>query len=67
MIHNREERKHYSKNPNPHHSLFLAVFFLEKVAHTQDETDRKIRHRPKETLRRDLILILENLLIAFCQ
>jgi hypothetical protein len=41
MIHNREERKQYSKNPNPRYSLFLAVFFLEKIAHTQDETDRK--------------------------
>jgi hypothetical protein len=67
MIHNKEERKHYSKNPNPRYSLFLAVFFMEKVAHTQDETDRKIRHRPKEALEIDLGLILRNLLIAFCE
>jgi hypothetical protein len=60
MIHNREERKQYSKNPNPRYSLFLVVFFLEKVAHTQDETDRKIRHRPKEALGIDLSLILKN-------
>jgi hypothetical protein len=60
-----EEREHYSKNPNPRYSLFLVVFFLEKVVHTQDETDRKIRYRPKEALGIDLGLILRNLLITF--
>jgi hypothetical protein len=38
---------------------------LKRLAYMRNETDRKIEHRPEETLGIDLGLILKNPLISF--